>query len=81
MSCISQTEDLITPQPNAGLSEPKMQAHIGNNCLRRVYYVDGEGSDLVPVPAQRLVEAMKLRSEQHQRQSEASMVLSAVRRA
>jgi hypothetical protein len=58
-----------------------MQSHKGNNCLRSVYYVDVEGSDLMPVPAERLVDIGKLRSEQHRRQAEAGLVLSGVRRA
>lgn len=57
-----------------------MQSHIGNNRLRRVYYVVDEGFSLMLVPADRLGEVEKLRSEQIRRQVQVAMTLSGIRR-
>jgi len=56
-----------------------MQSHKVSSCLRRVYYV-AIGASLMPVPAERMVELRQLKCELHQRQVEAGMALSGVRR-
>ena len=79
MSCVTQTEGLID-RPNACLCETKMQSHIGNNSLRKVYYVIVGGTSLIPVPSERIVELKQLRSEQHRMQAEAGIAMAGVRR-
>jgi len=57
-----------------------MQSHSRNRDLGRVYYVDLDGYGVLAVPAERLLEMGRLRTEQRRRQVDASMTLSFVRR-
>ena len=48
--------------------------------MRKLFYVEVDGTSLMPVPAERLFEMSRLRTEQYRREADVGMAMAGVRR-